>query len=174
MEPAQDKNSKLRSQIQTLRSGNHSAILTTLKDLRSQGNVSILPDLFELLLDQENELIVAEITSLLSDLKDQDAVEVLAGAIGNPEFRNIQAPLVASCWQNGLSYGKFTDIFIDVVITGGYEAAIEAFTVIEEVVGDLDQDQRDRAVKTLKYRLSDKEELKKPLLSELVKVIQTY
>ena len=174
MEEEQDKNSRLRLQIQSLRSGNHSAILATLQELRTQGNVSILPDLFELLLNQENELITSEITSMLNDLKDQDAVEMLIGAISNPEFRNIQAPLVAACWQNGLSYGKFTDVFVDVVITGEYEAAIEAFTVIEEAVGDLEQNQKDRMVKTLKSRLSDMDELKKPLLSELVKAIQTY
>ena len=57
MEEEQDKNNRLRSQIQSLRSGNHSAILATLQELRTQGNVSILPDLFELLLNQENELI---------------------------------------------------------------------------------------------------------------------
>ena len=83
-------------------------------------------------------------------------------------------PLVAACWQNGLSYGPYIDTFAEVVITGEYTAAIEAFTVIEEAVGELEQNQRDQIVKRLKSRLQEADELNKPLVVELVKVIDTY
>lgn len=174
MEPEENKNSKLKSQIQALRSGNHSAILSTLKELRVHGDISILPDLFEVMLGQEDEHINSEITMLLNDLKDQEAAEVLSEAIKNPELRELMTPLVAACWQNGLSYGKHIDTFVEVLITGEYTAAIEAFTVIEEAVGELEQAQRDHMAKQLKSKLQEVESLKKPLLSELVKVIERY
>jgi hypothetical protein len=75
------RHNKLHGQIQSLRSGNRNAILDTLKELRSEGSVSILPELFQVLLVQEDEQIQGEITSLLNDLKDKEAAEVLAALV---------------------------------------------------------------------------------------------
>ncbi len=167
-------NDKLRSQIQSLRSGNRSAILSTLKEFRVHGHISILPYLLDLLVEQENEEIVSEITSLLNDLKDQESAELISKAIANPDYLEVQTHLVAACWQNGLAYGKYIDTFVNVIITGEYSAAIEAFTVIEEAVGDLEPNRRERLVKKLKARLNEVDDQKKPLISELVKVIERY
>ena len=174
MEQGLNKENRLKNQIQSLRSGNRTAILTTLKELRSDGNVSVLPDLFDLLLDQEDEEIAGEITSLLNDLKDKEAAPILSEAIRNPEYSKIMTILVSACWQNGLSYGEYIDTFVEVIISGQYEASIEAFTVIEEAVGDLEQEERDLLIKNLKSHIKDIDELKKPLLSELIKVITSY
>jgi len=170
----EDNNKKLRLQIASLRSSNKSAILETLKELRSEGDVSILPELFNLMLIQEDEEILDEIASLLNDLKDKEAAEVLAEAIANPEFELIQTSLVAACWQNGLSYGKHITTFVDVVVSGDYSAAIEAFTVIEEAVGDLEQEERTALARSLKSILKQVDEQKKALFVELVKTIETY
>jgi len=168
------RNDKLRDQIQSLRSGNRSAILSTLKEFRVHGHISILPDLFDLLVEQESEEVIAEITSLLNDLKDQEGAELLSKAIANPDYMEVQAHLVAACWQNGLAYGKYVDTFLEVVITGEYSAAIEAFTVIEEAIGDLEPNQKNRMVKKIKARLKEVDDKKKPLISELVKIIERY
>ena len=155
MEPENKKENRLTLQIQSLRSGNRSAILTTLKELRSDGDISILPDLFDLLLDQEDEQITGEISSMLNDLKDKEAVPILSEAIGNPDYSEILTILVSACWQNGLSYGKYINTFTEVVISGEYDAAIEAFTVIEEAVGDLEQEEKNQLVINLKSRIKD-------------------
>jgi hypothetical protein len=172
MEPAEKE--KLKLQIASLRSNNRTAILETIKDLRSAGDVSVLPELFNLLLIQEDEEILAEISSLLNDLKNQDAAAVLVQAISNPEFQPIQTTLVAACWQNGLSYGTYLPVFVEVVISGDYPAAIEAFTVIEEAVGDLEQEGRDALVRSLKAELQRVDDQKRALFAELVKVIDSY
>lgn len=174
MEEGLHQETKLKNQIQSLKSGNRTAILNTVKELRSDGNVSILPDLFDLLLDQDDEEIAGEIRSLLNDLKDKEAAPILSEAIGNPEYTSISTILISACWQNGLSYGKYINTFVEVVINGQYEAAIEAFTVIEEAMGDLKQEERDLLLRNLKYRSKDIEVQKKPLLNELVKVIASY
>jgi len=170
----EDKNKKLGQQIASLRSSNRSAILETFKELRSEGNVSVLPELFNLMLIQEDEEILNEIAALLNDLKDKEAAEVLAEAVVNPEYEKIQTPLVAACWQNGLSYGNHIDSFVDVVVSGDYSAAIEAFTVIEEAVGDLDQEERTALVHSVKSKLQQVGDQKKALVVELVKVIESY
>ena len=171
---SENSNSRLSRQVQSLRSSNKSAILETLKELRSGGSVSILPELFQLMLVQEDKQILGEITALLNDLKDKDAAEVLADAIANPEYQMIQHTLVAACWQNGLSYSKYLDTFAEVVISAEYESAIEAFTVLEEAIGEVDPPVREKLSTRLKSRLNEVDDLKKPLLAELVKTIETY
>jgi len=165
---------KLKEQIAILRSNNRSAILGTIKDLRSDGDVSVLPELFNLMLIQEDEEILGAISALLNDLKNKDAAEVLALAISNPEYKQIQTSLVAACWQNGLSYGKHLQVFVNVVVSGSYGTAVEAFTVIEEAVGELDTHEREGLVRSLKSKLKQVEEQKKTLFVELVKVIENY
>ncbi len=170
----EENSKKLKQQIASLRSSNRSAILETVKELRLEGDISILPELFNLMLIQEDEEILGEVAALLNDLKDKEAAELLAQAISNPEYETIQTPLVAACWQNGLSYGKFIGSFVDVVVSGEYSAAIESFTVIEEAVGDLKQEERTALIRSLKSKSQNLEEEKKPLFAELVKVIESY
>ena len=81
---------------------------------------------------------------------------------------------MAACWQNGLSYGKHINIFVDVVVSGDYSAAIEAFTVLEEAAGELEQEERQALVRSLKTKLKQVDEQKKALFVELVKVIEAY
>jgi HEAT repeat protein len=174
MQTEEEKKNKESLQIQALRSGNHSAIRSTLKELRIHGKVSILPEIFDLLADQEDEELILEISSFLNDLKDQEAAEQLSRAILNPEYRAVQTPLVAACWQNGLSYGKFIDTFVEVVLSGSYTSAIEAFTVIEEAVGELEDKERAKVVTKLKSGMLEADEQKQALISELIKVVENY
>lgn len=170
----EDNKKKLSQQIVSLRSSNRSAILETLKELRSEGDVSVLPELFNLMLIQEDEEVLDELAKFLNDLKDKDAAEVMARAVANPEYEKIQTSLVAACWQNGLPYGEYISTFVDVVVSGDYSAAIEAFTVIEEAVGDLEQEERAALALSLKSRLQQVEEKKLSLFVELVKIIESY
>ncbi len=167
-------NKKLKQQIESLRSSNRSAILATLDELRSEGDISILPDLFNLMLVQEDEEVLNKIVTLLNDLKDKEAADILAEAIADPDYLKIQTPLVAACWQNGLSYGKYISTFVEVVVSGDYSAAIEAFTVIEEAVGDLEKEERSRLAGTLKSKLKNIEDQKQALIEELIKTIESY
>ena len=168
------RHKKLEGQIQSLHSGNKNAILSTLAELRSEGSVSILPELFQVMLVQEDDQILGEIAALLNDLKDKGAAEVLVAAIANPEYEKIQRTLVAACWQNGLSYSKFLEVFAEVLISAEYEAALEAFTVIEESIGELDAPQREKLSTRLSSKLSEVDDLKKPLLAATVDTINTY
>ena len=168
------RHKKLEGQIQSLHSSNKNAILSTLKELRSEGSVSILPELFQVMLVQEDDQILGEIAALLNDLKDKEAAEVLVAAIANREYEKIQHTLVAACWQNGLSYSKFLEVFVEVLISAEYEAALEAFTVIEEAIGKVDPPQREKLSTRLVSSLSEVGDLKKPLLAAMVETINSY
>jgi len=170
----ENRSTALAGQIQALRSNNKNAILGTLKEIRSQGSVSILPELFQVMLVQEDEQILGEITHLLNDLKEKEAAEILALAISNPEFAPIQHILVAACWQNGLSYGKHVDVFAEVLISADYEAALEAFTVLEEAMGEVGPAKRKSVSDGLESKLKEVGDLKKPLISAMVNTLKAY
>jgi HEAT repeat protein len=173
-DPENDKEKRLKNQIQSLRSGNRTTILDTIREVRSESSISILPELFDLLMDQDDKEITHAITSLLNDIKTEEAARVLTEAIDNPEYQSIATLLVSACWQNGLSYGKFANTFARVLIQGGFETAIEAFTVLEEAVGELDQNEREKLAKIIKHGMLKADDQKKLLLRELVKVIEQY
>jgi hypothetical protein len=164
----------LRDQINALRSGNRGSILEAIREIRADSNVSILPEIFDLMLDQEDEEIIRAASSLLNDLNIQDAVPVICDAIANPEYGPISTLLVAACWQNGLSYVNHADTFVQVAIEGSFEAAIEAFTVLEQAVGGLGQEDRARLSAKISRGLGVCDEQKIILLRELIRMMDTY
>jgi hypothetical protein len=171
---SENGNKGLKKQIESLRSSNRSAILATLDELRSDGDISVLPELFNLMLIQEDQEILNKIVSFLNDLNNQEAADILAEAVADPENEKILSPLVSACWQNGLRYGKYINTFVEVVLCGDYGAAIEAFTVIEEAVGELEPEERISLVRTLKSRLNTINGQKLALVVELIKAIESY
>ncbi len=165
---------KLKRQIDALRSGNRTSVMDTLREIRNESNIDILPELFNLLLEQDNEEIIREVSSLLNDLKLQEAAPILAEALENPAYEPITRILAAACWQNGLSYGKYTEAFTRLILKSDLETAIEAFTVLEEAVGELESEERTKLVLTIKHAMFESDEHKKLLLRELIKSIESY
>jgi HEAT repeat protein len=168
------KGESLKGQITRLRSGHRSSILEALKDIRMDSQPSILPEVFDLLVSQEDEEIRLEAATLLNDLKMAEAAPILAEAVGNAEYASIQKILVAACWQNGLSYGPYAEVFVKAALEGSYETCIEAYTVLEEAVGELDEHAREKLAASLRQGLVDAPEEKQLLLRELVRSIETY
>jgi len=171
-----EKNNKeiLKEQIRAIRSGNRTTIMDALKEIRKDSKIDILPELFDLLLEQEDEEIIHEVSSLLNDLKLQDAAPVLVEALENPGYESITRILASACWQNGLAYGKYAESFTRLIIRADLETAIEVFTVLEEAVGEIEVEEREKLVLTLKHGMLNSDEHKKLLLRELIKAIKTY
>ena len=174
MEPAGKSKEKLKGQISAIRSGNRSSVMDALKEIRKDSSVDILTELFDLLLEQEDEEIIQEVSSILNDLKIQESAPVLAEALENPEYESIRRILASACWQNGLSYGKYAETFALLMIKADLETAIEAFTVLEEAVGELEAEERAKLILSIKHGMIGCKEHKKHLLHELIKTIESY
>ena len=170
---AQEK-AREQSFIKSLRSGNRTAILATLKDIRSSGTVTILPEVFDVLMEQEDEQIYNEAVSLINDLKSKESVPYLTDAIADAEFASIRQELVASCWQNGLSYSKHIGLFVKVALNDPYATAIEAFTVIEGCIGDVAENELQQQINYIRQHISSADPEKHLLLHELIKVMESY
>lgn len=163
-----------KNQISTLRSGNSKAILSTLKEIRTTGRITILPEIFELMLITEEKEIISACHVLLSDLKTVDAVPLIISALKEEKFRSIRHLIVSSCWQNGLNYQTDILLFANIVIEDDYLTAIEAFTVIENSIGDLDDKAISKLISRLQTGLASVEEQKKALIKELISAIKNF
>ncbi len=163
-----------KKQISILRSGNSRAIIDTVEEIREGGSLSILPEVFDVLLQNEDENVIAACSSLLNDLKSEAAAEMLISAIKNERYEPIRSLLLSACWQNGLDYHKDILLFADLLIKDDYLTAIEAFTVIESNIGALEDQDIVRLLALLKANMTSINPDKKPLLETLIALIRNY
>jgi hypothetical protein len=161
-------------QISILRSGNKNATLDTIKEIRESGNINVLPEIFELLLSSEDDQIISSSSELLNDLKTQEAAELIISALKNDKYKPIRNFLTAACWQNGLKYHEEYQLFAKILIEEDYLTAIEAFTVIENCLVELEDNQILKLLQTLSGNISIIKDEKKILLEELISVIKNY
>ena len=67
-----------------------------------------------------------------------EAVPALVEAIENSKYSSLRPLLVSACWQNGLDYSAHIPVFVKIALEDNLECAIEAVSVMEEALGDLD------------------------------------
>jgi len=173
-----DKNTSLKEkekkQVSILRSGNSKAILEILKELRTDGRNSILPEVIELMSGSENEEVKAACQSLLNDLKSQDSTDFLIAALKEPDYNNIRGELLSACWQNALDYHPHILLFADLLIKEEYAASIEAYTLIENCLAHLDDKVIVQLITTLTNGIGQVSEEKKRLIESLLGIIREY
>jgi hypothetical protein len=163
-----------RRQISILRSGNITAILATIHEVRTMGNSSLLPEIFDLLLVSENEEVRNACSGLLNDLKPDESAGYLVSALKSEKYKPVRNILVSACWQNGLDYHEDVLLFADLLIYDTYTVALEAFTVIENSLGAMEERDIVRLSGKLKLGLKSADENKKRLINELLSVIMSY
>ncbi|MEA3445603.1 MAG: hypothetical protein U9R19_12855 [Bacteroidota bacterium] len=159
--------------ITKLKSGNQVKLLSALDRLRKIGNAAYLPVVIEALRnsigkDKENH---DAITNFIFDLKDQQSVIPLVDAIESEKNKAILPVLVSACWQNGLDYSEFAHVFINVFVKADFVVSIEAFSVIENMIFNIDNAKKKKMGREIKNVLPEMEEVKKKLASELVNLL---
>jgi len=168
-----EKKAQLKKQIADLRSGNKGVIISAIKEVRQDSDPSILHELFSLLLEREEEELISEISQLLCDLKNQEAAGILAGALEKDEYRPIARILASACWQNGLSYGKYSSTFVNLALDADFETAFEAITVLEESAHELEDSDRKEIIAKLKLGILEVDPQKQALIHNLIHSIST-
>ena len=173
MEDSKTAEKKFIAEVKTeLGSGNVARVTHKLRELKSTGRVAILPYILDLLAnDKEDDAIINEVLQLVSDLKEQECAAVVAKYIEQRKLGKNTAAVVSACWQSRLNYSEHLSVFLDSFVLGDYQEAIEAFTVIEEMLWQLKQEKIADYRKQLMERQSEIGVEKKPLYLELLKVL---
>ncbi len=158
--------------INKLQSKDIEEVLFALKELRNTGNKSLIPAVIELLAKHKSERVKKQITELLYDLKYQAAAPYIIDAIKSDNYKEIREQLLSVCWQSRLDFSEYVPVFIHYFITGNFNEAFEAFTVIDSMDAKIQEKLATESISKLKNQLSSIAENKKELLVELVHILE--
>lgn len=154
--------------VSKLQSQNHELVLETVEQLRSSGNLSYLPFLFEILHSSSNTEINSAILKLLADIKHVDVIPQLVAAIQDENNHKIRKELVSICWENGLDFCANLPLFVDLVINEELEVAFEAYTVIVNMEGKISPEVLNSETEKMETVLNKLGEQKKHLLIDII------
>jgi hypothetical protein len=160
--------------IAAFQSGDTSWIKESLRHVRQEGNYHILPALIELMMHTQDEQIENECMLILCDIKDPHAPELLAGAITDYRNHPRLKSLVSACWQSMQDFSPYLELFISMAMDDSYELALEAFSVIEESIENLDSVSREGMAERIREGLATADTDKRKLLIELISVISPF
>ncbi len=154
--------------IKELNSKDVARVNKVILKLRKKKGVAYVPIIFDLLLEETNSEIKQLFSLYIYDNKDTAAVKVLIDAISDDKYISILPVLISACWQNGLDFTEYADLFIDKYIEGTFAVAIEVFSVIEVMFDSLSQEQRNSMITKLQFAMPEMPEEKKKFTKELI------
>jgi hypothetical protein len=137
---------------QKLKSSLKHIILEGMEELRIKGKTNELIHLIDLLNYTNDPEIKSHASSLLFDIKNQHAANILVDCIKNKGYNSIKRILLSACWQSGLDFSGHLVFFTELVRDTDFENAFEAFTVVENCSDNAELSDLETAIiETKKY-----------------------
>lgn len=120
--------------ISNLQSEDKELIKNAISEIKSEGDINIVPLLFEVLKDPElHHSAEGAIATLLAEIKDPAFIPMLQNGINslneNPEA---QAKLIRVCWESTMDFSALLPMLCKLATEGDFIVAMEATTAIEE------------------------------------------
>ena len=164
---------KLLELVQQLRKEDNEAFKEHIEQIRTSSDIQIIPFLVELLAEERVDDEKKEaILTLIMDIKHHDAPKLLVQGIEKLKGTDQLQPYLSALWQNSLSFAPYIDTFVDIALTADYLTAYDAFTVIENSCSEASDETLDAAILKLKNGYAAEDESKKPMILELIKVLE--
>ena len=154
--------------ISNLQSKKTELVLETIEQLRSSGNLSYMPALFDLLNSSSEKEINSAILKLCSDIKNTEIIPLLIDAILDEKYAGIRKNLISICWENRLDFSSYLPLFVELVINEELEVAFEAYTVIINLEGKVAPEMINREIDKMEAALNQVSEQKKQLLIDII------
>jgi hypothetical protein len=160
--------------IASLQGSDPQLIIQSIREIRNAEAITMLPVLLELVNKDTSQTVRNEIIELISELKAAEAAPFVAESLLKNDFGDYLSTVVAACWQSRLNFSKHLPVFANLFVRSDYKTALEAFTVIEESLGNADVSD----IQNCLNFLTDSEYLvtneKVPLYRELKKVVESF
>jgi hypothetical protein len=109
--------------------------LEAIEQIRDLNEVEFLYPLLQLIKHTKNQKIERKAKSVFFDLKNNAAAKFIVENIKLESDAAIKQFLVSACWNNGLDYSAYLDVFVALFIDDIFEISFDAFTVIEDMTG---------------------------------------
>ncbi|MBN2683381.1 MAG: hypothetical protein JXR58_12800 [Bacteroidales bacterium] len=120
--------------IKQLNSDDFGDIMEGIKEIREKGNYLYIKELTKVLRTNTTIEVQREISELLNDIHNNEAVPAIMNEIKLDLNKEILHILVSSCWQSPLDYSNYFSDFVDLALEGDYLCTIEAISVIENIL----------------------------------------
>jgi hypothetical protein len=163
-----DKLSRLKSSI---KSGNPELIDHALEEIKYNGDDTYIAPLVKFLHQTNNKEVKEKVYGLFVDLKHENSVDILVFEMKNENDLDVLERLVAACWQNGLNYSKHLPYFVQLIIDQEFQIAFEAFTVIENMYGKIEDNIESMLLAKIEKSIPNADERKQYLLKGLLEII---
>lgn len=157
-----------RNILKGLESANSLKVIETIEELRVSGRATDIPLLVELLHLTQNPEIKTKITDLFANLKESNTIPLIVEAIQNQKYAPELKELVACCWENGLDYSNYLNLFVGLMIDNEFEVAFEAYTVIMNLENKIDQRIIDQEIDLMEKALPLASEQKRQLMLDVI------
>ena len=119
-----------------LYSTNRNEVLSALNTIKKEGDARFLPALLNLYETENNPDILNSLEMLLSNIKDKQAVSILALAVADTQNPDFKTRLISICWNTGLDFAEYLSVFTKIFIESDFLTAFEAFTLIDNTEPD--------------------------------------
>ena len=135
--------------LKQLSSSDMDVMKGAIEQIKQEGDISIVPELLDILLQSQDSNTITNLTALLSDVKESDFKTVLMDKLINATSDSGKANLLRICWESAIDFSEYLDVFIDMLLNDDFITALEASTVIENLQGKIPEEKIHTAIKRL-------------------------
>lgn len=157
--------------LKLLQSNHYDTVLQGLSEFEKHHYAELIPVVISLYKRNDAE-INSKIIFLLSNMKQNSAVDFLISSLNDINDFTDFPELIRSCWENGLDFSAHLAFFTNVFIRSPYFVALEAFTVIEENLKKSSKKQIKDCITLLKKEGKNISNDKKRLFETLVGILE--
>lgn len=172
-EEKQRKN-KLTELKKGLKSKEDSEVVKSIKALKVYGDPSVAPDIFDVLLQHQDNDVELETLGLLASLKDTQMPQVMMDSLAKEKYLPIRQKLMSTIWQSGLNYSSFLKDIVNIAVEGSFMEKVECITIIENLDGPFEEEQIMESLLILNKYFDDSKDndQEKHIMKELIIIIK--
>jgi len=135
--------------VKKLNSSDILLVQEAIEAIKQEGDLTIVPDLLELLLHCQDSGIVTQVTALLSDIKDSRFKQMLIEKLTTATRSSEKSNLLRICWESAIDFSEHLSLFVEILLNDDFISALEASTVIENLSGNINEAQIQEAIRRL-------------------------
>jgi len=172
--PNYELSEKQQVVTKNLLSMNDEQVISLIQEFRLNGELFIVEPLIEMLYSNRGQALKNSILEFIRDIKNQVAVIIITKSIQKHISDKYTTGLVSACWQSSLDFSDELTVFFDILCNGDYQTAFEAFTVIENSIGNVSQDNINLYMATIESKLKITPVEKQTLLTEMMAMLEKF
>lgn len=132
-------NVKKSKMLLALYSDKQELILSALQAFETNGNLSLIPDLFNLYTISKDTLVKKKILEFLSNIQKQEASSEIVRVTVEEKNPVFQQEFLTVIWNSKLDFSTYLANIIALAVQGNFMQALECLTIIENMPGPFEE-----------------------------------